>query len=316
MPRGSFTFYNPPNKPSLYNLMRTYLFLLLLCCSLHVAAQQGSEVIITKDGESVTTADINQFLLTIPEGDREKFTQDKKRIIEIIDNLLTAKIVLRDASEHGVIQRPEVQAKIEQSKSRLITEAWFDTYADSQPDADYAAMAEEYYLLNQEEFTRPASVTVQHILISGEGRSAAEAHRIAEDIHLQLKQDKLSFAEAVAQYSEDDAAEQNNGIIGRLQPGQADPVFDQAAFALTEDEPMSDVVDTSFGSHIILLLEQHPAGKAPFSEVEETLVEYMQTQHRNRVVGQYLENIKRMDVEVNQNAIDQYMQAVGGKNRQ
>jgi len=58
-----------------------------------------------------------------------------------------------------------------------------------------------------------------------------------------------AWADAVAE-SEDATTRDNTGILGLVQPGDMDPLFERAAFAL-EPGQLSDVVETQYGYHVI-----------------------------------------------------------------
>jgi hypothetical protein len=70
----------------------------------------------------------------------------------------------------------------------------------------------------------------------------------AERIHSSLLAGG-SWADAVRE-SEDATTRDNNGILGLVQPGEMDPLFENAAFAL-EPGQLSGVVATQYGFHII-----------------------------------------------------------------
>ncbi|GAK49337.1 hypothetical protein U14_00559 [Candidatus Moduliflexus flocculans] len=60
------------------------------------------------------------------------------------------------------------------------------------------------------------------------------------------------FADLAAQYSEDPDPKEHGGDLGWFSRGLMLPTFEEAAFALQEGE-VSDIIETSAGSHLIKL---------------------------------------------------------------
>ena len=288
--------------------MRQLIPALVLFLLAGIASGQENDVLITRDGVSVTTAEVEEFLLTIPKKDRAAFAGSRKRLMKAIDGILTRKTLLRDARQHNVHTRKQVLAKAEQARQRVVIEAWIDEYVASQPDADYKALASEYYLANQSEFKRPERVTIRHLLISNDNRSASDAQQLAAEIRQRILEGSLDFEEAVRQYSEDSQTAPEGGLIRGLERGQTEASFGTAAFGLTKQQPLSEVVETASGSHLIKLVEHQEAGQIPFEEVETRLVEQMKTQHREDLLATYLSGIKQGEAKVNSDGLQRYLE--------
>lgn len=288
--------------------MYRLLFLLLLCCCHSAWAQSDDSALITRNGVSVNTADIDSFLLTIPEEDRATFSSSKQRIIETIDTILLNKTLFRDAQENGVADDPEVKAIIEKGKQRVIVEKWLENYVEKQPEADFDAIAQEYYLLNKAQFASPESISIKHILISSKVRPADKAHDIASAVYSRIKSGNTTFDQAVVEYSDDTATKNIAGLIENIVAGQTDPAFEAAAFSLNFATPLSEVVDSEFGSHIIQFVSENDSVPLSYEEVEASLLEQAKVQHRQRVVEAYIESIKTSDVNVNEELVAQYLE--------
>ncbi len=284
------------------------LFFVLIVCLPAAQADEQSSVIISKQDVSLTTEEVNQFLLTIPEQDREMFAGNPQRLIEAIDSLIINKVAYQDALRSGVAQQPEVKAKLEQTQRRIVIEAWLEKYVDQQPEADYAALAQEKYILNKAQYTSPATVDVKHILITTGQRSAAEAHAKAEQLLQDLKRNEADFDKLAAEHSEDPTYPDNQGLITGIRQGATAPAFEQAAFALTEAAPLSEVVDTQFGSHILYLAARHPARELTFAEVEQSLIDEARQKQKSRIMGNYLDKIKQQEVTVNEAVLNDFLE--------
>lgn len=101
--------------------------------------------------------------------------------------------------------------------------------------------------------------TVQHILVRFAGaescpdsivRTRQEALARTERILSEVRNPEVSFPVAAREYSEDHATALNGGYVGTFMRGTMHPEFERVAFSLREGE-ISDIVETSFGFHII-----------------------------------------------------------------
>jgi peptidyl-prolyl cis-trans isomerase SurA len=91
----------------------------------------------------------------------------------------------------------------------------------------------------------------------GELVSEAEARRKITLLRTRIVQGE-NFADLARLNSDDTASAQKGGDLGWIVPGDLVPEFEQAAAAL-KPGPLSEPVRTSFGIHLIQLLERRTA---------------------------------------------------------
>ena len=129
------------------------------------------------------------------------------------------------------------------------------------PDADIQA----FYEQNKAQYTTEGRVRASHILLKTEGKEEAAVRARAEDL---LKQARggADFAALAKANSEDEGSAVNGGDLNYFGRGQMVPEFEQAAFALKPGE-ISDLVKTSFGFHIIKVIESQPEVTRPLDDV-------------------------------------------------
>lgn len=111
---------------------------------------------------------------------------------------------------------------------------------------------------------RPArgQVKVAHVMLrSTDGddaqKQATSEQRIRE-IHRQIKDGTLSFADAALKYSDDESSNTKGGELGQFGTGKMIEEFEDAAFALKEPGQVSEPVKSRFGWHIIKSIEIIP----------------------------------------------------------
>ncbi|PKF63598.1 peptidylprolyl isomerase [Psychromonas sp. psych-6C06] len=128
-------------------------------------------------------------------------------------------------------------------------------------DADIEA----YYDLHQSDYQRAERRKVAHILVQGvNDESLQKAQQLLAEINA-----GADFAKLAAEKSDDTFSAANNGELDWFEPGVMDPEFDKASFALTESAPVSEVVKSEFGYHIIKLVDIDNSETLPLAEVKQ-----------------------------------------------
>jgi len=130
---------------------------------------------------------------------------------------------------------------------------------------------QNYYDQHESDYQSDERRKVAHIMVQG---TDSEAKEKAQKLLAELNAG-ADFAELAKAKSEDTFSAENNGELDWLDRGVMDPAFDDTAFALTPSAPISDVVESAFGFHIIKLLDVEEQKTTPLAkvkaEVETTL---------------------------------------------
>ncbi len=128
----------------------------------------------------------------------------------------------------------------------------------------------DYYQKNITRYLIPEERRARHILLkSGPGdadEQVAEKRKKAEEILAKIKKGE-DFAELAKKHSEDTSAKKG-GDLGFFSRGQMVKPFEDAVFSLQQGE-VSDIVNTSFGFHLIKLEEITPASTRPLDKVRK-----------------------------------------------
>jgi len=133
---------------------------------------------------------------------------------------------------------------------------------------------QRYYASHQDNYRVPERVKVRHILISApqpgadgkvDQKAMDEARAKAADVLKQVKAGG-NFAELAKKYSQDPGSAANGGELGWVVRGRTVPEFEKTAFAQSPGQ-ISDLVQTSYGFHIIQTEEKEAAHLRPLSEV-------------------------------------------------
>jgi parvulin-like peptidyl-prolyl isomerase len=193
--------------------------------------------------------------------------------------------------------------------------------------------AKKFYEDNPSKFEEPEMVHVSHILISTQDPvtktdlpddKKTAKRKLAEDI---LKRAKAGedWGKLVKEYTEDQGSKDKGGEYTFARASATlDPTrmmvkeFEDASFALNPNQ-ISDIVTTSYGYHIIKLLEKLPAKKEPYSGVETKSI-YLKADRQKATIREILveqgmqkgfeDFVKKLKQEANVEILDEKLKAV------
>lgn len=178
-------------------------------------------------------------------------------------------------------------------KEQLATQKFLEAKAEGIADATEAE-AQEFYDSNPDRFQRPEGVSASHILIKFEetdtDETKAEKKAQLEKIRADIIAETISFEEAATAHSGCPSSAQG-GSLGTFGKGQMVPEFEIAAFTQEIDE-VGDVVETSFGYHIIVVTERQEAGTVSFEESKEQIILFLTGQKKQEVVTAFIKSLR------------------------
>ena len=143
----------------------------------------------------------------------------------------------------------------------------------------------EFYRKRREQFRVPESVNAAHILKSVNEEVTVEvAKKAIEEAKAEL--DAGADFAAVAEKHSDAPAE-----LGWFPRGRMVPRFDEVAFSL-EPGQVSAPFKTTFGFHIVKVLDRRPESQRPLSEVRDLVEREIMTQKRNEVLEAFIDKAR------------------------
>lgn len=103
-------------------------------------------------------------------------------------------------------------------------------------------------------------ISVSHIMVlkPKEGEDPLKAKTKIEEIYQKIQQGE-SFEELAKQLSEDKSSSTKGGLLNKFASGQlSSEVFENEAFALSKEQPLSKPFETAYGWHIVKFNEKYP----------------------------------------------------------
>jgi len=132
-----------------------------------------------------------------------------------------------------------------------------------------------------EERKAEGQVFVAHLLIKST-EEEKEAEEKIQNIYEKIKEG-ANFADMVKQYSDDEASAKNGGKLNPFRRGSLkDQNFEDQAFSLTKENPLSKPFKTEAGWHLLYLLNHTPIGD--FEKEKNQLEENIKKNHRSQIV--------------------------------
>lgn len=298
------------------------LFFLFMLVPLTQAEEQsevdspvGPDDAFAIQGDVVLThAELDAEFGKIPPEYRLPFIRDGERVNQLVGNLLRLKLVAADAKAVGFEQTPEAMVLMSQAAEKALAEAWMLQVMDDAPEADYDALAHEWYLAHPDRFQTPEFVDVTHILIGMSSRTRQEAMTLADTLRAQLIEDPSLFDDYVAEYSEDPSKAANQGTFPSMQRGEMVKPFEDAAFALQTEGELSEPIETNYGFHIIRFNKRYPPRLKKYEDVKADAMSDARKNYLEEYRSRYIRQLIEEPIELPDGAVEAMAKRHFGEN--
>lgn len=231
-------------------MKKTMITMFVCLCAMATFAQEESKVVVSSGDVSLTAAELESAIATLPDEYRPYAAGPGKK--SFAEDLLRMKRLAKAAEESGVAEQPSVKAQLELSRANTLANAQVEKMRDS-----IEVDPERVNSLYEERKSQFERAKARHILIAFEGSPAAgedapieeEAKAEAEAIRARIEEGE-DFAEIAKAESDDKGSGARGGELGEFGRGQMVPEFENAVFAAEPGE-LTPVVRTQFGYHVI-----------------------------------------------------------------
>jgi peptidyl-prolyl cis-trans isomerase D len=150
---------------------------------------------------------------------------------------------------------------------------------------------ERYYNSNIEMFSTPEQVRASHILFKTEGKDEAAVKAAAQKV-LQEAQGGADFAALAKKYSEDESNAKLGGDLDYFTRGRMVPEFDEAAFG-AQPGLLPELVRTSYGYHILKVVDRKAGSTRTFDEVKAQIREQLVGERAQRLADARAEEVAK-----------------------
>lgn len=175
------------------------------------------------------------------------------------ENLIAEEILTQEAIKKGLDRDPEVIAQLEIARQAVLVRAFQADYIKHNMISD-ETLRKEYEILKVQMGDK--EYKARHILVDSEDE--------AKDIIAKLKKGG-NFAKLAAEKSLDDGSKENGGELNWSPPAAYVRPFSEALVQLSKGGRTDHPVQTSFGWHVIELMDIRPMAVPPFEEVKQNI---------------------------------------------
>lgn len=152
----------------------------------------------------------------------------------------------------------------------------------------------DFYQKNPDQFQQAERVHASHILIrfpqNADAAAKQQAHTKAADVLKDVKAGK-DFAALAKEHSQDPGSAVNGGDLGFFEHGQMVGPFEEAAFSLAPGQA-SDIVETTFGYHIVKVIEKQAPRTVPLDEVRPQIEQFLENRNRQQQMRTFVDSLR------------------------
>ncbi len=176
--------------------------------------------------------------------------------------------------------------------------------------------AKKYYDANQDKFKYPQKVRASHILIvanpeqikakikeknkdiSDEDLEVQTQQQMnaklekAKKLQAQVKRAPSTFAKVAKENSQDPGSALNGGDLGFFAKEEMVEQFSDVAFKLAPNT-ISEVVQTPYGYHIIMVTDRKEASAKNFEETKKDIINYLESQDKIDILSNKIESLRK-----------------------
>ncbi|MCX6542977.1 MAG: SurA N-terminal domain-containing protein [Acidobacteria bacterium] len=213
--------------------------------------------------------------VTDAEADAEYRRRNEKvkvQLVHVSADAFRAQATATDAEIAAAFEKNKEKYRI--GERRKVKYVLIDLDAQRKAVIVPSREVERFYNNNIETYSTPEQVRASHILFKTEGKDEKAVRAAAEKVLAEAKKPNANFADLAKKYSEDEPTAKQGGDLDYFARGRMVPEFDEVAFALAPGT-MSDLVKTSFGFHIIKVVDRKPATTQTLDQVRAQITEQL-----------------------------------------
>lgn len=244
-----------------------------------IVARVGDRVITVEDLEKEWQMASRVIIKGIPELQRKQ---------ELVNKMIGDQVVIMEAYKEGIDNEVEAAAGFAEQKERLLLDVLYKKEIVGKAKATESEMKKEYRRMQEE-------MHAWHILV--------EAKEQADSIYQMLKEG-ADFAQLAKERSIDPTVKDNAGDLGFFRWGKMVLEFQEVAFKMKEGE-ISRPVKTTYGWHIIKLIERREVEQPPYEEAKRLIQPKLERDKKESKLKEYFGKLKKkVGFKINEETLD------------
>jgi peptidyl-prolyl cis-trans isomerase C len=260
-------------------------FILVISVSVFLVSCNKEELVGKVNGRDISRTEFNHYLAfkNIPQD-------DKKRVDMMLKDYMQREAFTSLIEKSKEFDATLIETELNEFKKQIVISRYFEEYLKKKVNEE---AVKNYYNTRAEEYQRE-KIKVAHILIrTNEKMSEVELQAAltkAQEAYSKARAGQL-FADVAKQYSDDTVSARQGGELGWLSKGAIDPVFSARIFETKAGE-ISEPFKTSFGFHVVKVLESPQIIKIPFEKVKGDILYRLRQQAKQAEMDRLLSEVE------------------------
>jgi peptidyl-prolyl cis-trans isomerase C len=248
----------------------------------------GATDLAKVNGRAITDRELKASLPGWNEGQKTAALKDASTRRQVLVALIEAELLTQEAEKAKLDQDPQFKQAIDAYRRRLLGDMLMQRNLASKVSD---ASARKYYESHKYRYTTD-QIHVHHVLVNDEAQ--------AREVMRKAKEPNADFQAIAERMSKDPNAKNNRGDLGFLQRGKWNEDFLNAAFAAKDGELVGPV-KTSYGYHVIKVIERKPGKALEYEDVQLRVMADMQDELKRG----YLDKLKaQAKITIDDKALD------------
>jgi peptidyl-prolyl cis-trans isomerase C len=237
------------------------------------AGKDGDPVVARVNGQELHRSDVLRVLQSMgPQADKVPM---QMLYPEVLQKMIATKIVSEKGYEEKLQNDPEAKSELKDAEAQIVAQLY--VHKAIQPKITDAKIKERYDQLAAK-FKPEDEVRASHILFTG-----PTAEKDAEDAIKQLK-GGADFAKLAEEKSKDTGSSKQGGDLGYFTHDVMVKEFADAAFAMKPGELSDKPVKSSFGYHVIKVVDKRKSAPPPLAEVHDQIANALGQEYTNDLI--------------------------------
>ncbi len=260
---------------------------------------KGTTVIAEFDGIKITDEYLKAYIDQLNPYLKSRYNTPEKKE-ELVMKIIDGEILARQALKDGAISDAGLLTKIKSTIARYYAGEKLKAKIEEKIKLTDEDM-KKYFEENKKNYVQSEKVKASHILIKAEkpedkAKAMATAKKILAEVKAKANNPE-SFTELAKKYSEDEASKTRGGDVGYFERteegGKMVKEFTDASFALKNVGDVSDIVESSFGYHIIKLTGKREKIEKSFEDVKARIESTLKSEKRKSAYEGVVADIKK-----------------------
>jgi peptidyl-prolyl cis-trans isomerase C len=284
--------------------------ILVFVSSCALAQDDGAARVIAERGDvRLTFGNFDALVAKLPNEERPALVANENRMRQMIDSELLQMQLANRGRSLGLDQDDLTKRVMQRAADAALAELTLAKMVEQAMNINLEQLAKENYLANQEAYMSSLYSKAQHVLVSLDGRSDAEAAARAAMVMAKAKAGE-PFAALVQEYSDDSGKALNNGIVEMSEANQYGD-YQTAAEALEKVGAVSDVTRDASGYYVIKLLERKAPAPKPFESIKDELIAQLNTEFRDKTKARIFSDFRAANPQTDEAAVQDLKKRYG-----